>query len=262
MPMSRIGGRSRTGRGPSAAGWGLRNLVEVVKRRGADASAVLHAAGLEGAALDDPDLRIDAARAYRAWEAAVALTGEADLGLIVAGSQPAGAFDLLEYAFRASPTLGRAFEQIARYRRVVRDDLEVSLAEDGGRVAIAFTLGAARPAPPAAGRLLPFRLAAHRARGHRPRRPRPAGDARDLSRARERRGDRAGVRRAGRLRLCRGLPRLRPRHDGPAHDASRSRPGARAGEPLAPAGEVGAWRRLHSPPPFAPAWRKTCRPEK
>lgn len=145
MLMSRIGGQSRSGPAPSAAAWGVRSLLEIVRRRGADASVVLHAAGLREAALDDPDLRIDAARAYRTWEAAVALTGEADLGLIVAGSQAAGAFDLLEYAFRASPTLGRAFEQIARYRRVARDDLEVSLAENGERVTIAFTLGEPGP---------------------------------------------------------------------------------------------------------------------
>ncbi len=103
------------------------------------------AAGLDDSVLADPDSRIDAERAFRAWETAVALTGEADLGLLVAGAQPAGALDLLEYAFRASPTLGRAFEQLARYRRVVRDDLVVTLAEDGGRATVAFTLG--RPGP-------------------------------------------------------------------------------------------------------------------
>ena len=143
--MSQIEPRPRAGRRPSAVSWGLRNLLDVLERRGADAAAVRHAAGLDEGTLDDPDSRIDAARSYRAWEAAVALTGEPDLGLLVAGAQPAGAFDLLEYAFRASPTLGRAFEQLARYRRVVRDDLEVALAEDGERATVAFALG--QPGP-------------------------------------------------------------------------------------------------------------------
>lgn len=143
--MSQIEPRPQAGLKPSAVSWGLRNLLDVLERRGADASAVRQAAGLDETTLDDPDSRLDAARSYRAWEAAVAVTGEPDLGLLVAGAQPAGAFDLLEYAFRASPTLGRAFEQLARYRRVVRDDLDVALAEDGGRATVAFTLGQPDP---------------------------------------------------------------------------------------------------------------------
>ena len=144
--MSRIeASPSPPGRGPSSAAWGLRSLLEVLKQRGADIAAVCRAADLDAQELDDPDLRIDAAATRRAWETAVALTGEPDLGLVVAGAQPAGAFDLLEYAFRASPTLGRAFEQLARYRRVVREDLEVALTDDGARVSVAFTLG--QPGP-------------------------------------------------------------------------------------------------------------------
>lgn len=143
--MSQIEPPPRAGRRPSAVSWGLRNLLDVLERRGADASAVRDAAGLDETTLDDPDSRVDAGRAYRAWEAAVALTGEPDLGLLVAGAQHPGAFDLLEYAFRASPTLGRAFERLARYRRVVRDDLDTTLGEDGGRATVAFTLG--QPGP-------------------------------------------------------------------------------------------------------------------
>jgi hypothetical protein len=100
--MSQIQAHLKTGRGPSIVSWGLRNLLAALERRGADPSAVRRAAGLEESTLADPDARVDAERAFRAWEAAVALTGEADLGLLVAGAQPAGAFDLLEYAFRAS----------------------------------------------------------------------------------------------------------------------------------------------------------------
>ena len=144
--MSRIEtSPSSPGPGPSSAAWGLRSLLEVLEKRGADISAVCRAAGLDAQQLDDPDLRIDAAATRRAWETAVELTGEPDLGLVVAGAQPAGAFDLLEYAFRASPTLGRAFEQLVRYRRVVREDLEVALVDDGARVSVAFTLG--QPGP-------------------------------------------------------------------------------------------------------------------
>jgi hypothetical protein len=114
--MSQFEPHHPTGRRPSAVSWGLRNLLDVLERRGADALAVRHAAGLDEGTLDDPDSRVDSGRGYRAWEAAVALTGEPDLGLVVAGTQPPGAFDLLEYAFRASSTLGRALR--GRYAAV------------------------------------------------------------------------------------------------------------------------------------------------
>lgn len=143
--MSQIRPLARAGLGPSTVSWGVRNLLSELERRGADASTVRREAGFDESTLADPDSRLDTDRSFRAWEAAVAVTGEADLGLRVAAAQPAGAFDLLEYAFRASPTLGRAFEQLARYRRVVRDDLEVTLAEDDGRATVAFSLG--KPGP-------------------------------------------------------------------------------------------------------------------
>jgi len=120
--------------------WAVRSLVDFARQRGCDADAVLRAADIDPAALDDPDLRIEDAAGRHAWETAIALTGESDLGLAVAGAQPAGSFDMLEYAFRASPTLRRAFEQLARFRRVVRDDLEVTIEEDGSRVDVIFTL--------------------------------------------------------------------------------------------------------------------------
>ena len=144
--MRRIGAPTPPARRqPSAAAWGLRSLLDVLRQRGVEPDPVRRAAGLEDSSLEDPDLRVEASQAYRAWEAAVALTGDPDLGLLVASAQPAGAFDLLEYAFRASATLGRAFEQLARYRRVVRDDLEVVLSEDDARASVAFTLG--QPGP-------------------------------------------------------------------------------------------------------------------
>jgi AraC-like DNA-binding protein len=144
--MRQIGGSPRSpARQPTNIVWGIRNLLAFLGQRGVSAAAVRRAAGVSEDDLDNPDGRIAAASGRRAWEAAVALTGDPDLGLVVAAAQPTGAFDILEYAFRASPTLRRGFEQLVRYGRVAREDLRTSIDEEGDRVRVAFGL---RPESP------------------------------------------------------------------------------------------------------------------
>ena len=77
--------------------------------------------GLRGKDLTDPDTRVADAVAAEVWRLAEAITSDDVLGLHLAEAVPAGTLDLLEYAFRASPTLGSGLEQVARYGRVVSD---------------------------------------------------------------------------------------------------------------------------------------------
>jgi AraC-like DNA-binding protein len=137
--------RRRSARPPTTVVWGVRNLLGVLGRRGVSPGAVRRAAGVSEDDLENPDGRIAAAAAYRAWQAAVALTADPDLGLVVAAEQPTGAFDILEYALRASPTLRRGFEQLVRYGRVAREDLLSSIQEEGSRVRVGFRLSPESP---------------------------------------------------------------------------------------------------------------------
>jgi AraC-like DNA-binding protein len=101
--------------------WVLQHLLEHVAARGQDATPLRRLAGFHGRDLDDPDARVSDASACEAWRLAVRITGDDALGLHMAQQLPAGAMDLLEYAFRTSPTLESAFGQVARYARVAND---------------------------------------------------------------------------------------------------------------------------------------------
>jgi len=101
--------------------WVLPHLIAYVALRGYDPSPLTEIRGLRGKDVTDPDTRVADAVAAEVWRLAEAITSDDVLGLHLAEAVPAGALDLLEYAFRASPTLGSGLEQVARYGRVVSD---------------------------------------------------------------------------------------------------------------------------------------------
>ena len=86
--------------------WILPNLLAHVAERGYDATPLRRLPGLAGRDLDDPDARVADASAAEAWHLAEQITGDDAIGLHMAQSVPAGALDILEYAFRSSPTVG------------------------------------------------------------------------------------------------------------------------------------------------------------
>ena len=76
---------------------------------------------LAGADLSDPDLRVAETTMEAAWQSASSITGDPAVGIHLAEFLPRGAFDLVEYAFRSSESVGAAIERLARYGRVVSD---------------------------------------------------------------------------------------------------------------------------------------------
>lgn len=124
--------------------WVLRHLLAHVAARGHDATPLRHVAGLRGRDLEDPDARVPDAAASEAWRLAEQISGDDVLGLHMAQALPRGAMDLLEYAFRSSPSLETAFEQVARYGRVVSDRASLSLSLDDRALAVTI---APRPHP-------------------------------------------------------------------------------------------------------------------
>lgn len=116
--------------------WVLHHLVAHVASCGHDTAPLRRLAGLRGRDLDDPDVRVPDGAAADAWRLAEATTGDGDIGLHMALALPAGALDLLEYAFRSSPTLEAALAQVARYGRVVNERAAVALAGDARAVTL------------------------------------------------------------------------------------------------------------------------------
>jgi len=124
--------------------WVLPHLLAYVANRGADAGALRQAAGLQGRDLDDPDTFVPDRAAERAWDAAVAMTGDEALGLHMAQAIPAGALDLLEYAFRSSATLGAGLDRLARYGRVLSDRAAARTVRGEEGLAVSWDAGVQR----------------------------------------------------------------------------------------------------------------------
>ena len=123
-PLDGDGSRDRPRPAPGRAtvvAWVLPHLFAHVAARGHDTAPLRRLPGLRGCDLEDPEARIPDGAAREAWRLATELTGDDALGLHMAESVPAGALDLLEYAFRSSTTLATGLEQLARYGRVTND---------------------------------------------------------------------------------------------------------------------------------------------
>jgi AraC-like DNA-binding protein len=115
--------------GPSVQGWVLPHLVAWVENQGFDGTAIRRLPGL--ADLTDPDLRVPEASVERAWRLAATMTGDAAIGVHVAESLLRGALDLVEYAFRSSPSLAAGLERLARYGRVLSDRVAARMEAHG-----------------------------------------------------------------------------------------------------------------------------------
>ncbi|PTU31748.1 AraC family transcriptional regulator [Stenotrophobium rhamnosiphilum] len=118
---------------------------------GVDSARLFVEAGLDRAALDDPNARYAVDATTRLWRLAVAATADEAFGLTVARYVNQTTFHALGYSLTASTTLREAFERMLRYFRLVTDaaDLTFELDGDRYRFAICPPEGGAQPAPEA-----------------------------------------------------------------------------------------------------------------
>jgi AraC-like DNA-binding protein len=129
-------------------GWVVLRLIGHVASLGFDAAPLRDLPGLRGRDLEDPDALFPDSALLEAWRRAVLVTRDEALGLHLAEHLPRGTLDLIEYSFRASPTLGAALERLARYGRLLNDRLgsRVLRTRGGLRMLIADPQG--RPLEP------------------------------------------------------------------------------------------------------------------
>ena len=133
-----------TGRSTIVA-WAITHLLAHVASSGKDVSPILCLPGFRGRDLDDPDLRLPDSVARETWRLAGEITGDEALGLHMAQALPPGALDLLEYAFRASPTLELGLKELERYGRLMSDRAAARIAYEGDT--LVATLGREGVAP-------------------------------------------------------------------------------------------------------------------
>ena len=112
-------GQSRAVIAPSVQGWVLPHLIAWVESRRVNASPIRRLFGRTR--LDDPNVRVAEAVTETAWRLAATLTCDDALGIHLAESLPRGALDLIEYALRSSPNLGKGLDRLARYGRLLSD---------------------------------------------------------------------------------------------------------------------------------------------
>jgi AraC-like DNA-binding protein len=112
-------GQRRAVIAPSVQGWILPHLIAWVESRRVSASPIRRLFGRTR--LDDPNVRVPEAVTETAWRLAATLTCDDALGIHLAESLPRGALDLVEYALRSSPNLGKGLDRLARYGRLLSD---------------------------------------------------------------------------------------------------------------------------------------------
>jgi AraC-like DNA-binding protein len=106
-------------------------VVQRLHGLGIDVGAALAAAGVDPAAIDDAEARIPHVAALALWHEAARRSGDDAFGIHVAEEIRPGAFDVLDYAIRASATLGEGLERLVRYHRILHDAAIVVLRVDG-----------------------------------------------------------------------------------------------------------------------------------
>jgi AraC-like DNA-binding protein len=134
-------------RASSALGsWGL-VIARALRTRGCDPVALFARAGLDLAALDDPEARIPVLATSRLWRLAVDATRDPCFGLEAARHISPTTFQALGFAVLSSRTLREVFERNVRYFRFVSDAATMRL-DDGGSV-YRFSVQITAAPPPA-----------------------------------------------------------------------------------------------------------------
>jgi AraC-like DNA-binding protein len=110
----------------------LTGYAELARGLGLDAARLAAAAGLSGAALGRPDLRVPAERVARLLELSAAAAGVEDLGLRLGETRELSNLGLMGLVAREAPTLRAAVAVIARYMRLHNEALSLRLERLAG----------------------------------------------------------------------------------------------------------------------------------
>ena len=116
---------------------------------GIDSASLFAEAGLDVAALEDPNARYPVQATTRLWQLAVTATGDDAFGLTVARHVSQTTFHALGYSLMASSTLREAFERMLRYFRLVTDGGGLAFELDDDRYRLTLLPTDAQPAPQA-----------------------------------------------------------------------------------------------------------------
>lgn len=129
----------------------LQMILAGASAEGVEPAQLFAAVGLEPDALRliGPDARVPLAIGMRMWHEAVRLTGNEHFGLQLAERLKVSDFAGIGYAVRSSPTVGEGYERVARYLRLMHDDVVLTIEHSGATVRVKSALRSGEPAPAA-----------------------------------------------------------------------------------------------------------------
>ncbi len=104
-------------------------MAKALEARGFDAPRLFERAGLDFAALDDPDARYPVRATALLWRLAVEATGDPCFGLEVARHTSPMTYHALGFSLAASSSVREAFERVVRYYRLVSDAAVIRFEE-------------------------------------------------------------------------------------------------------------------------------------
>src|SRR5215813_4063575 len=123
----------------TSAVW-VRGIASVLTGEGLNVRALLAAAAIDPAALDDPVARVQTEKISRLWEFAVEQSGNPAIGLAQHRMARPASFDVVGYTMMSCANLLAAFERLIRYLLILSD------ARGGYRVSFEL-FGGNRPVP-------------------------------------------------------------------------------------------------------------------
>ena len=132
----------------SAAAFWVKGVAETLKAEGLDVAALFDEAGLDAAALSNPDSRFPTEQVSLLWQLAVVRSGDPAIGLANSNTVKPGSFDVVAYTMMSSPNLLSVLERLNRYVGIVSDAASIVITEDDeGYRMILELFGGGQPVP-------------------------------------------------------------------------------------------------------------------
>jgi AraC-like DNA-binding protein len=131
----------------NAAFW-VTSIAEALTAEPLDVPGLFRGAGLDVAALGDPDARFATDQVSLLWELAIARSGNPAVGLAGASRAKPGHFGVVAYPLMSAPDLLGILHRIVRYIAIVSDAATLTLGRrgDGHRLVLGLNPGS-RPVP-------------------------------------------------------------------------------------------------------------------
>jgi AraC-like DNA-binding protein len=126
-------------RGATVATTSSRALLAACERLQLDTGALLAAANLTAAQVNDPDGRLPGEAVSALWQAALKLSGDPGLGLRVALAVPFGAYRVIDFLAASAPTVGEGLRRVARYFPIINSALTWEIDDGPATMTLALT---------------------------------------------------------------------------------------------------------------------------